>query len=301
MAEGKSEEGGKGSASVRKILMQTTIPAIADDWNIGRFALLAEHLASLREPGGGARFDVTARDRAADGENDPVLATLDSSDYDQLWLFAVDTGDGISKEECAAIGRFRERGGGLMTTRDHQDLGSSLCKLGGVGLAHHFHNTNPNPDPAYQTRDDEFTTAIDWPNFHSGSNGDLQEIEPAGATHEVLQDDGRTLRRFPAHPHEGDVGAPPEDPTARVIATGTSKATKRPFNIAVVFEPTDSKTGRGLAESTFHHFCDYNWDIRAGCPSFVAEPPGHQIEKDPHALDDIKAYVANVARWLSRQ
>lgn len=280
--------------------MQTTIPPDADDWHIGRFALLAEHLASLRAAGGRLRYDVTARDRAADGEDDPVLAKLDASDFDQLWLFAVDTGEGISKKECAAIGRFRERGGGLMTTRDHQDLGSSLCKLGGVGLAHHFHSTNPNPDAAYQTRDDTSTTAIDWPNFHSGSNGDLQEIKPVGTTHELLRDSERTLTRFPAHPHEGDVGAPAGDPTARVIATGTSQVTKRPFNISVVFEPTDGKTGRGLAESTFHHFCDYNWDIHAGCPSFVSEPPGHQIENDPHALDDIKAYVANVARWLAR-
>lgn len=58
--------------------------------------------------------------------------------------------------------------------------------------------------------------------------------------------------------------------------------------------------GGGVAESTFHHFCDYNWDTSAGCPSFVAEKPGDQIAREgPRALDDIKAYCANIARWLS--
>jgi len=49
-----------------------------------------------------------------------------------LWLFAVDTGDELSAAECDTISRFRQRGGGLMVTRDHMDLGSSVCSLGGV-------------------------------------------------------------------------------------------------------------------------------------------------------------------------
>ena len=31
------------------------------------------------------------------------------------------------------------------------------------------------------------------------------------------------------------------------------------LNIAVAFEARDA-AGRGWAEWTFHHFCDYNWD-----------------------------------------
>lgn len=52
-------------------------------------------------------------------------------------------GDGLTAEDCAAIGRFHARGGGILATRDHQDLGSSICSLGGVGKAHHFHSHNP--------------------------------------------------------------------------------------------------------------------------------------------------------------
>jgi hypothetical protein len=36
------------------ILLQTTIPPIADDWNIDRFSLLRDHLASLTDESGAA-------------------------------------------------------------------------------------------------------------------------------------------------------------------------------------------------------------------------------------------------------
>jgi hypothetical protein len=47
--------------------------------------------------------------------------------------------------------------------------------------------------------------------------------------------------------------------------------------------------GRAVAESTFHHFVDYNWDIETGCPSFVEERPGNGMKENPQALEDIKA------------
>jgi len=88
-----------------------------------------------------------------------------------------------------------------------------------------------------------------------------------------------------------------------VIATGVSQVTHRPFNLIVAFEGAldeqGNTLGRGIAESSFHHFADYNWDISKGCPSFVLEPPGDQITKEPEHLRDIKAYVHNLALWLA--
>src|SRR5215510_9669758 len=129
------------------ILLQTTIPFIEDDWNINRFSLLRDHLAATTNDAGEKVFKVTTRDwqSNADG-NDGVLSVLDTTDVDELWLFAVDTGDGLTVTDCAGITRFRQRGGGLLATRDHQDLGSSLCTLGGVGRAHFFHTQHQDPD-----------------------------------------------------------------------------------------------------------------------------------------------------------
>ena len=57
-------------------------------------------------------------------------------------------------------------------------------------------------------------------------------------------------------------------------------------------------TGDGVAESTFHHFADYNWDLDRGAPSFVSEPPGTQIKADPSRLAIFKDYVRNIPSWL---
>jgi hypothetical protein len=285
-----------------KILLQTTIPTTADDWSIARFSSLADVLRDQRDGEGRPLFEVTARDRDLLGAPDSLLSKLDQSDFDQMWLFAVDTGNGLTTEDCQAISRFRGLGRGLMVTRDHMDLGSSICNLGGVGKAHYFHSQNPDPDPANRAIDDPYTTYISWPNFHSGANGDYQEIEVVGPIHPVLADPNSptgAIRYLPAHPHEGAVGAP-EDEQARVIATGTSKVTGRRFNIAVAFE---ASTGGGpaIAESTFHHFADYNWDSDAGAPSFVDEPPGCTMTQLPQAMADTQLYVRNIALWLAQR
>jgi hypothetical protein len=284
-----------------QVLLQTTIPPIEDDWNIGRFSLLRDCLANLTDENGDSLFAVTARDRVAPGQPDPVLSTLDGSDYQELWLFAVDPGNGLTAQDCAGISRFRQRGRGLLVTRDHMDLGSSVYTLGGVGAAHYFHSKNPEPDPTRHRIDDPYSRQILWPNYHSGANGDYQEIEPSGTPHEVLFDPsapGGLVRFLPAHPHEGAVGAPSEDPTARVIATGHSRVSGLIFNIAVAFEPS-AAGGPAIAQSTFHHFADYNWDPSTGAPSFVDEPPSNGLASFPAARRSTERYVENVARWLA--
>ena len=294
-------------ARVIRILLQTTIPATADDWGIERFSLLGAHLSSVRDEAQGITCEVVARNREEDNDgNDPVLSTLAASNFDELWLFAVDAGDGLSVGDCKGITAFRQRGGGILATRDHQDLGSSICNIGGIGRAHFFHTANPDPDESRRADDDSDTKSISWPNYHSGRNGDYQKITPVDPAHEILRrpDSASGLvELFPAHPHEGGVGVPAGEAHARVVATGKSLATNRPFNLVVAFESArdarGNTLGRGIAESSFHHFVDYNWDTDAGCPSFVTEPPGDGYRKDPHALEDIKTYTRNVALWLA--
>src|SRR5256714_4576164 len=289
------------------ILLQTTIPSIEDDWNIDRFSLLRDHLASLTDENGKTLYTVTARNRETDSQgNEVMLRVLDTTDFDELWLFAVDAGDGLSVADCQGITRFRQRGGGIFATRDHQDLGSSLCTLGGVGRAHFFHTRHPDPDESRHVRDDQDTKTISWPNYHSGSNGDYQRITPVAPVHELLhnpQKPSGMIDYFPAHPHEGDVGVPEGESHARVIATGRSQVTGRPFNLMVAFEKArdrhGNRLGRAVAESSFHHFVDYNWNTSMGCPSFLAEPPGASVEREPERLEDMKTYVRNLALWLA--
>jgi hypothetical protein len=283
-----------------KILLQTTIPTTADDWSIARFSQLAARLRALRDGSDDRQVEVVMRDRAAGDTPDPILSTLDRQPFDELWLFAVDVGSGLSPEDCEGISRFWSNGGGLLVARDHMDLGSSVCGLGAVGQAHHFHTKNLDPDESTHQIDDPYTKQISWPNFHSGSNGDYQEIRVVGDVHPVLVHPASptgALRYLPAHPHEGSVGPPPHE-EARVIAAGTSKTTGRQFNIGVAFEPLGGR-GAALAASTFHHFANYNWDPRTGAPTFVDEPPGSSMLQNPEAIEHTHRYVGNIARWLA--
>lgn len=289
-----------------RILLQITSPFAEDDWHIGRFSLLRDELSSVEDEFGKQLFEVTTRNREEDSAgNDPVLSTLDRSDFDELWLFAIDTGEGLTRADCEGITRFRQRGGGIMATRDHQDLGLSLCTLGGIGRAHFFHSKNPEPDTSRHVADDPHTTSISWPNYHSGANGDYQRITVT-SPHYVLRNDASAtgfIEFFPAHPHEGAVGVPEGEERGHVIATGESKTTGRAFNLVVAFESSrdnhGNMLGRGIAESSFHHFVNYNWDPDMGCPSFVAEPPGDGYKRNPQALADVKTYVRNLAVWLA--
>src|SRR6266404_9120752 len=73
-----------------RILMQTTIPFAEDNWHIGRFSLLRDELSSMKDKAGNQLCEVTTRDREADAAgNDPVLSSLDKTDFDELWLFAI--------------------------------------------------------------------------------------------------------------------------------------------------------------------------------------------------------------------
>jgi hypothetical protein len=278
--------------SMSRILLQTTITEHADDWDIRRFSLLADELRS-------AGHDVTARNRVT-GDHDPILSRVDELDYDQLWLMAVDVGDGLTDAEVNAIVRFREKGGGVLTARDHQDLGSCLIGLGSLGQVNHFHDRNPDP---VRMRDDQDTLAISWPNYHSGANGDYQPVFTEEPAHDLLRTDRNATGRiqwFPAHPHEGAVSACV--PFASVLAQGRSTASGRRFNLAVVLDGETTADGRpmgrALAASTFHHFADYNWDLDCGAPTFVTEPEGTEIKADPSRLTAFKDYIRNIAAWL---
>jgi hypothetical protein len=282
------------------ILLKTTIPSVADDWNVGRFSLLAQHLRNLRGTNGDARYTVVAHDRieSADGD-DRDLADAGRGAYAQLWLIATDTVGALTNTDVENIARFRRAGGGILLTRDHQDLGACLTKLGALGASQYFQSVNPDPDPSRRCCDDQETPSISWPNFHSGANGDLQTVTATEPIHALMRRPrGGVMHRLPAHPHEGAVGVPDAlSGSARVIAQGRSATTGCAFNLCVAIE--EPGQGRAVADSSFHLFCDYNWDPRLGCPSFVTEKPGSEVLASPGALDDTYAYVENIATWLS--
>jgi hypothetical protein len=286
----------EGVMAALRLLLQCTIADSADDWHVGRFSLLAEQLRTVAE--------VVARNREPDSRgDDPILSTLDHSQFDEVWLLGVDGGEGLSPRDCAGVNAFQRRGGGLLTARDHANMGMWLRQIDGVGRAHFFHQQEyGEPDPDRLCADDKDSPAISWPNYHSGRNGDYQRIEVVEPFHALLrraEAASSRIERFPAHPHEGAIRVPSGELRARTVARGKSIATGRTFDLIVAFDRLPGTPGRAIAESSFHHFADYNWDISRGAPSFVSEEPGDEWRRDPRGLDDIRAYVRNAVRWLA--
>jgi len=275
------------------ILLQTTIPDAFDDWNIRRFSKLAATLAETHS--------VTKRNlqRSEDGI-DETLVNLAEHGFDQVWILGVDGGEGLNSTEVAGLSRFWSAGHGLLIARDHSDMGACLLDVGPIGHAHYFHSKNQDPNESLRCRDDQDTLSIEWPNYHSGPNGDFQTIEVLKPDHPLVwnAETKHVLQEFPSHPHEGSVGVPPGCSNAELLVRGTSKVSGAKFGEVVAFEEC-KEHGRGVAESSFHHFADYNWDPRLGCPSFVTEQCSSQVLRNPNRLGDVQAYIQNLGRWLS--
>ena len=60
---------------------------------------LHSFLQSQVDEGGNPLFAVTARDRVG-SDCDPLLSRLDSSEFDELWLVALDDGNGLTALDC---------------------------------------------------------------------------------------------------------------------------------------------------------------------------------------------------------
>jgi len=280
-----------------RVLLQCSSALVAeDDWHVGRFSLLAGELARWAE--------VTARNREPShtGE-DPVILGLSRAHYEELWILAVDGGVGLTPAECSAVNRFQREGGGVLTARDHGNMGMWLRALEGVGFANYFNDPSAwEPDVSRHSPDDRETPSILWPNYHSGRNGDVQRVIAVEPLHPLMRNPNAQSGRiefFPSHPHEGAVFVAPGDSRARTIARGCSQATGRSFDLAVTFGRVPEAPWRAICESSFHHFADYNCDTARGAPSFVVEPEGDAIRRNPHLLDDIRAYVRNCVEWLA--
>jgi len=288
---------------MQRILLKTTIPYHPDDWHIGRFRRLTEHLRSLTNERGDALFAVDARDRLEDERgNDPELVHIAQSDYQQLWLFGVDRDGGLTFADLMGINLFRQQGRGLMLSRGPGDVGSSLHLLDTVGAAHCFNTVNPEADADRRVADHP---QEDWPCYDSGADGASQTIRVVEPVHPLLRrTDGGMIRQLPASPREGAVEVPEgAEGFARVIATGRSRRSRREFNLAVAFEHHQDRwgelAGRALIEACFQRFSDEHLDLEGNCTGRMAGLADVEVASPPDVLADTRAYFRNIALWLA--
>lgn len=286
-----------------RVLIQLTIPKKTGFWETASFSMVTDHLKSIMDRKSPV-FEVTLREK--ESEEDPVLLSIDSSSYDQLWLVALDNGDGLSEKEAESIRRFYEiEGKGLLTFRGPQDVGLSLTKLGDVGKVNFFHSKNQDPDASRRKNDNKDCSEILWPNYSSGKHGDVQEIIPVGPVHSLLKINGephKRLKWFPASPNEGGVGVPDDVKKARAFIAGRSVSTNKTFPLVVALDGDDAegakRKGRAVCHSSFHHIANPNWDAEKQMPTLVKEQKSDGLIREPEAIAHFKQYVSNVAFWL---
>ena len=255
------------------ILVQTTLREGEGEWQIERFSSL---VSLLRAEG----HTVVARNREPDKTgSDPVLSTLETSGFDELWLFAADRGNGLAPSDVRGILRFRERGGGIFTSRDKENIGVSLLNLGSVGLVNHFRNYNRQ----LRRRGFRVTSVRGYV-----PEDEYERIVPLEPVHELLRSEhspSGVIEYFPAHAHEAAISVPPYAPFARVIAVSADDETGQASNVAIAIDEErchDGRVcGRAVATSCLHHFADGHWS------------------HDGHASENFKDFTRNVARWLA--
>lgn len=257
------------------ILVQTTLCDGEGEWQIERFSSL---VSLLRADG----HHVVARNREpAENGADPVLSSLETSDFDELWLFAADRGDGLAPGDVRGILRFRERGGGLLTSRDHENIGLSLLNLGSVGLVNHFRTFNRQPR---RHRAGRFLNSLE-----SSMPGEkYQRIVPLEPVHELLRTNRSSsgiIEYFPAAEHETAISVPPYAPNARVIAvSGSGSAVNA--NLAIVIDDErchdGRRCGRAVATACLHQFAD-----------------AASNEAADGASEMFGDFARNAARWLA--
>jgi hypothetical protein len=256
-----------------RILIQSTLPDGEGEWHVGRFSSLVDLLCT-------AGHDVVARNRQPreDG-NDPVLATLATSSFDQLWLFAADSGNGLAPADVRGVLRFRERGGGLFTSRDRENVGLSLLNLGTVGRVNHFRTYNR------PSRRHRFRAAL---NRRNGEDT-FERIIALEPVHEVLrtrQSPSGVIEYFPAATHDTAISVPPNTPFARVIAIAADAESDASANVAIAIDGErchdGTVCGRAVATASLHHFANGRWNGHPEGPSEV-----------------FKDFARNIARWLA--
>lgn len=139
---------------------------------------------------------------------------------------------------------------------------------------------------------ESWTVQIDWPNCDPGADNELRQLEVAADIRPVRVDEwspADVVVFLPSCPHEGAVHGQ-QDRDALVIRNG--------FNLTVAFECSRGR-GRFIAECRLHRFAEDNFDLQWAHPSFVNEPAGVPMLRDPAAVASVRVYVRNVATWLA--
>lgn len=219
------------------------------------------------------------------------------NDFDQVWLFGISSGSGLSTAELPIVESFMDGGGGLFATGDHGSLGSALCgNIKRVKDMRHWSdypnsvNTTNEVSMSGKRRNDTNRPSAGSATsvyFDNQSDNIPQQISPkiftGGLPHPLLSI-SKTKRSsgiidiMPDHPHEGECKqetsftANGVNISSQIIATsfvlggsttnggnnGKAPTDAHSFPSIAVWDGRSANVGRIVVDSTWHHFVNIN-------------------------------------------
>lgn len=263
--------------------------------------------------------------------------SVNVNDFDQVWLFGIVGGGGLSADEREVVEAYMDGGGGLFATGDHGNLGSALCgNIARVKDMRYWDHIPPGSgdldsevsmdgrrrNDTNRPRSGDATSMY----FDNQSDEIPQTIAVrtfGGGTPHPLLSISKTLRPsgiidiMPDHPHEGE--CKPETvftvnsvaiPT-QIIATsfvlggsttnggneGKTPTEPHCFPSIAVWDGREANAGRIVVDSTWHHFVNINLN---GTGSTV-DLPGIQPGLTAADFNVIQRYYMNIATWMTRR
>ncbi len=249
------------------------------------------------------------------------------NDFDQVWLFGINSGTGLGATELNTVQTYMDNGGGLFATGDHGYLGSALCSNIQRVADMRYWSDNPIGSPntinevsmSGQRRNDTNRPAAGDSTslyFDNQSDNIPQTIAArtfgSGLPHPLLSINStlrasRIIDIMPDHAHEGE--CKPETAftvngvtiptqivaTSFVLAGSTSggKALTNPhcFPSIAVWDGVTANVGRIVVDATWHHFVNINLN-GAGTASTGLTTSDFNV---------IRQYYMNIATWMSRR
>lgn len=251
-------------------------------------------------------------DPTANKQNFIFDATVTTANYDQIWLFGIETAPVLTNAEFLVLADFMKAGGGLFATGDHENLGYAMGgELPRVRKMRDWSTipassntridtvTNPGPDHLAQFDDqsDEFPQRI-FPHYYgSGSSW---------SPHPLLRSPVGDIDVMPDHPHESVclVGPALNAPynlhglnfvefplfsgtplAPEIISTSVSAGRfltdnykpptmPRCFGGISVWDGHKVGAGRIVCDATWHHFININLDGTGASPQMGSNRVG---------------------------
>jgi hypothetical protein len=255
--------------------------------------------------------------------------SVNLNDFDQVWLFAIDSFGDINSE-ISAITAYMDGGGGLFATGDHGSLGKTMCgNIPRVKDMRYWDNTpiattNDSNEVSMTGRRRNDTNTPQPGNSSANTFEHQSDIYPQkigvkkfgiGYLPHPLLSISTSIRPsgiidiMPDHPHEGE--CTPETsftvngmtiPT-QIIATsfvtggntsgGKDSTDPHCFPSISVWDGRPANVGRIVIDSTWHHFVNINLN---------GSGAGFGLTGLTNSdFDVVQQYYMNIAKWMSRR